>query len=563
LHARPSPDPPGPRSSVTARVPTPIVPLGDALVAAARRSPENVVVAFPDERTTALELLAAATEMARGLRSLGVRRGDRVGILMPNCPAFVEALFGTSLLGAVPVLINARYRTDELAYVVGNAEISVILTTDLIADRVDFAGLLHAALPGLSDADDPASLELPGTPALHACVLFGVSDAPGFLDASGLARGAAEVPESEIDDAAAAVAIRDDGILMYTSGTTAHPKGCRLSHEAVVRTAASMVERYRLTSDDVWWCPLPLCHMSGVLPLTATLLADSRFVCTTDFEPGMALRQLEQERATFHFGIFPTVNQALVDHPDLATTDLSAVRLLNLQGTTHLRQALRDAHPNATLLHAYGCTELGGIVSLTDPAMPGDELAESSGTPWPGMQVRIVDRESGLDVPVATRGEIIARGWGMFEGYLAGAGETEPAVDADGWFHTGDWGSLDELGRIHFHGRLKDMLKIGGENVAALELESFLASHPAVGLVQVVGVPDEHLEEVAGAFVELAPGAEATEDDLIAFCRGTIAGYKVPRYIRFVDEWPMSATKIQKTALRERLLAELGFTAGS
>ena len=349
-----------------------------------------------------------------------MRRGDRVGILLPNCPAFVESLFGASLLGAVPVLINARYRTEELAYVTGNAEIRVILTTDLIADRVDFAALLSAALPGLSEAGDPAALQLRETPSLRACVLLGETTAPGFLDAAGLARLGAGVPEHVIEDAAAAVAIRDDAIVMYTSGTTAHPKGCRLSHEAVVRTAAAMVQRYGLTSEDVWWCPLPLCHMSGVLPLAATLLADSRFACMVDFEPGAALRQIEQERATFHFGIFPTVNQALVDHPDRATTDLSSVRLMNIQGTTRLREALRDAHPNATLLHAYGCTELGGIVSLTDPAMPGDELAQTSGTPWPGMQIRIVDPESGDDVATGTRGEILARGWGMFEGYIPG-----------------------------------------------------------------------------------------------------------------------------------------------
>jgi fatty-acyl-CoA synthase len=174
------------------------------------------------------------------------------------------------------------------------------------------------------------------------------------------------------------------------------------------------------------------------------------------------------------------------------------------------------------------------------------------------MQVRILDSESGAELPAGTRGEIVARGWGLFEGYLAGPGQTTGAVDEEGWFHTGDWGSLDELGRITYHGRLKDMLKIGGENVAAVELESFLASHPAVAIVQVVGVPDDHLVEVAAAFVELAPGAELSADELVAFCRGSIASYKIPRYVRFVEEWPMSATKIQKAKLREQLLAELG-----
>jgi fatty-acyl-CoA synthase len=277
-----------------------------------------------------------------------------------------------------------------------------------------------------------------------------------------------------------------------------------------------------------------------------------------DFEPGAALRQIEQERATFHFGIFPTINQALIDHPDRLRTDLGSVRLINIQGTKRLRESLRDAHPNASLLHAYGATELGGILSLTDPAMPDDDLVRTSGTPWPGMQVRILDSESGAELPAGTRGEIVARGWGLFEGYLAGPGQTTGAVDEEGWFHTGDWGSLDELGRITYHGRLKDMLKIGGENVAAVELESFLASHPAVAIVQVVGVPDDHLVEVAAAFVELAPGAELSEDELVAFCRGSIASYKIPRYVRFVEEWPMSATKIQKAKLREQLLAELG-----
>jgi fatty-acyl-CoA synthase len=538
--------------------PAVVSPLGDLLAASAARAPDTFLLAFPGERLTAAELLGRTVATAKALRALGVRRGDRVGILMPNCPAFVEALLGVSLLGGVAVLVNARYRTEELAYVVRDAGLRVILTTDLIADRVDFAALLAAALPGLDEAADPAALALPAAPALRACVMVGESSPPGLLDTPAFTRLAESVPEAEIGSAAAAVAIRDDAILMYTSGTTAHPKGCRLSHEAVVRTAGAMVSRYGLTADDVWWCPLPLFHMAGILPLIATLLADSRFACMTDFEPGAALRQIEEERATFHFGIFPTVNQALVDHPACTTADLGSVRLINTQGAPRLRRALLEAHPNARLVSAYGCTELGGIISLTDPALPGDELAQTNGSPWPGMEVRIVDPETGHEVPTGRRGEILGRGWGMFDGYHGDPELTARAVDADGWFHTGDSGSLDELGRVHFHGRLKDMLKVGGENVAAVELETFLTSHPAVGLAQVVGVPDERLDEVPAAFVELRPGAHASEEELIAYCRGAIASYKIPRHVRFVEEWPMSATKIQKFRLREQLLGELG-----
>ena len=386
----------------------------------------------------------------------------------------------------------------------------------------------------LSEAGDPTALELRDTPSLRACVLLGETTVPGFLDATGFARLGASVPEQVIEDAAAAVAIREDAIVMYTSGTTAHPKGCRLSHEAVVRTAAAMVQRYGLTSEDVWWCPLPLCHMSGVLPLAATLLADSRFACMIDFEPGAALRQIEQERATFHFGIFPTVNQALMDHPDRAATDLSSVRLMNIQGTTRLREALRDAHPNANLLHAYGCTELGGIVSLTDPAMPDDELAQTSGTPWPGNAGP--DRRPRVRRRRRHRNARRDRRAGL--GHVRG--RTSPApepVTPTRSYRRSRCGGLVSHGRLGQPRRARpDQLPRQAQGHAqdrrrerrAVELESFLAAHPAVAIVQVVGVPDDHLEEVAAAFVELSPGAEASRIRADRVLPRPDASYKIP-----------------------------------
>jgi acyl-CoA synthetase (AMP-forming)/AMP-acid ligase II len=526
--------------------PSAITPLGELLVSSAARAPDSASLVFPDQRVTTAELLARAREVARGLHATGVRRGDRVAVLMPNCVEFVEALFGGALLGATVLLINGRYRHSELAYVLGDAGASAVITTDRASDNVDFIELLQSALPAGREG------------GMHAVVL-GERAPDGFIDERSFQERASGVLDEVIDDAAASVEIGDVAIMMYTSGTTAAPKGCLLSHRSVVGTAAAIVERYGLGAGDVWWCPLPLFHMSGVLPLCATFLADSRLACMTTFDAGVAVQQMEHERVTVQFGIFPTVNQELLAHPDFAGSDRSAIRLVNAQpGPPRLTTALREAYRDALIVNAYGCTELGGIVSLTDPS--DQTWPATSGTPWPGMQVGIVDRVTGRELPRGETGEIVARGWGMFEGYHGAPELTARAVDEEGWFHTGDVGTMDARGRVTFHGRYKDMLKVGGENVAASELESFLAMHPAVLLAQVVGIPDAKLVEVPAAFVELAPGAVASEAELMEFCRGNIASFKIPRHVRFVDRWPMSATKIQKFKLRSALMRELRIT---
>jgi acyl-CoA synthetase (AMP-forming)/AMP-acid ligase II len=543
---------------VSGRRPIEVTTLGDMVVRAAARRPDEVAVAFPDARVTAAELLEGARRMARGLRALGVRRGDKVGIVMPNCLEYLEAMFGSALLGAVVVTVNARYRASELAYVAGDAGMTVLLTSDVLQEQVDFVRLLDEALPGLADAPDPRALALAGAPELRACVMFGSSSPPGFLDEAEFTALAEGVPGAEADAEAERVRVRDVAIMMYTSGTTAQPKGCPLTHEAIVRTGNALNERFSLTADDVWWDPLPMFHLSSILPLTAALLAGSRFVTMVDFEVEAAIRQIVEERVTYMFGTFPTLNQELLGHPGFLAADLGSVRFINQVAPPDMQRALQRALPHAAQVSAYGCTELGGMISQNDPSETPEQRATTCGTPFPGIEVRIVDPDGGADLPTGALGEIVARGWGMFEGYHNDPERNAEAVESGGWFHTGDIGSLDEDGRIAFHGRTKDMLKVGGENVAALEVESYLSLHPAVKLVQVVGIPDARLVEVPAAFVELAQGATATEEELIAFCRGQIASFKIPRHVRFVGEWPMSATKIQKFKLRERLLDELG-----
>jgi acyl-CoA synthetase (AMP-forming)/AMP-acid ligase II len=529
---------------MTERRPVELLTLGDVLTRAARQWPDAVAVAFPDHRVSFAELLEQAYRAARGLHALGVRRGDRFGIFAPNCLDYVAVLFGGALLGAQVVTVNARYRSAELAYVMRDAELTAIVTSDVLGEEVDFVGLIREAGAGAR--------------SLRACVVLGGTSADGFVDRARFDKLAEDVPAAIVDGAADAVRIRDVAIMMYTSGTTAQPKGCPLTHEAIVRTSHAINERFDLTEADVWWDPLPMFHLSSILPLMAALLVGSRFATMVDFDADTALRQIVRERVTFHFGTFPTLNGELFAHPDFADADLGSMRYINQAGPPDLQRALQAAFPHAVQIGPYGCTELGGIISMTYPDDPPEVRATTNGHPFPGMEVRIVDPETREPLPAGEPGEIAGRGWGMFEGYHNAPERNAEALDADGWFYTGDMGVLDADGRVAFLGRTKDMLKVGGENVAALEVESFLATHPAVRLAQVVGLPDTHLVEIPAAFVQLETGREATPDELVAFCRGRIASFKIPRHIRFVDDWPMSATKIQKFKLREELIAELG-----
>ena len=529
--------------------------LGDVLRIGAARHPDRTAVAFPDTRRTYAELLADATGIARGLHRLGVRPGDHVGILMPNCMDLVSAFFGVSLLGAVVTPLNARYRPVELAYVVRDADLVVLLTTDLVDEHVDFTDLLHRTFPDLAGQPDVGALSLAGAPVLRAVVLLGARCADGMLDRDTFQELAAAVDAAMVDRAAAAVGDEQVGLLVYTSGTTANPKGCLLTHRGLVRVAREGGVRFTVRDGDVLWDPLPLFHMSGILPMTFTLDAGGTFVCMTHVEPAAALRQMREVPPTLIYPCFPPITMPLIHHPDWPCTDLTQVRVwLNVAPVEVLR-LMQRALPHAPQIGSYGITEGGGIVSYNDAHETVRQRELTVGQPVPSSEVRIVDA-GGAELPAGQAGEILVRGVGVMRGYYKDPVRTAEVLDPDGWLHTGDLCSLDADGRISYLGRIKEMLKVGGENVAPAEIESFLSRHPAVELVQVVGVPDERLTEVACAYVQLRRGACATSDDLLAFCRGQIASYKVPRHVRFVDEWPMSATKIQRFRLRELFAAE-------
>jgi acyl-CoA synthetase (AMP-forming)/AMP-acid ligase II len=446
----------------------------------------------------------------------------------------------------------------ELAYVVENADLRLLFTTRRATGYVDFVELLYGALPGLRESRDPYALALAAAPLLRSVILMEPGTSAGLVSWDRFQARAAEVSEEQAWCRRGEVALREPCIMMYTSGTTSGPKGCRLSHEMVVRSAREIGRRFRMVAEDRQWNPLPMFHLSSMMPLLAGMWSGASFLSQVVFDADDAIRIIETERPTFLYTAFPTVMAALVQHSRFSPAIVEQVRLVNnVAPPDQLRRNMKLV-PNAVHISAYGLTEASGISCYGSADEDDETRATTCGRALAGVQLRIIDAETGRPVPAGTPGEMTIKGFSVFEGYWKSPEKNREVFDARGWFRTGDRCAMDAEGRVSYLGRIKDMLKVGGENVAAVEVESYLCTHPAVLIAQVVGIPDARLTEVPAAFIQVKPGSACTEADIIEFCRGRIASYKVPRVVRFVDEWPMSSTKIQKHKLREALLRELG-----
>lgn len=538
---------------------TTVSPLGDILLKSWDRSPHKEALVFPTGRSSYDDVVQSVLRRARGLIGLGVRSGDHVGILLPSGVEFIETLFAVAMVGGVSVLMNARYRAPEVQYVVENADLVAVVTNSECTEFVDFVARLTEAFPELADCD--ASPVLADAPKLRHLILHGGRQAPGFVDQAGFDAATARTTEAAVHDARLSVRLRDTCMIIYTSGTSSHPKGCVLSNEAICREVSNLAaNRWAFTSDERVWSPMPLFHIAAMLAMLGAIEIGGTYIGQPHFDPGESLRQLEAEKVSMVFLPFVTFHQSMIAHPDWDKTDMTSVRLMN-SCFSQMPKAVGDAYrakmPNALQVGTFGMSEASGIVSTGGYDMDPETGYETLGYPLKGISVRIIDPETGAEAPVGGRGEAWIRGYNLLDGYYRDPVKTAEAIDSEGWFHTGDIGSVDASGHLRFHGRFKDMFKVGGENVAAAEVEAALCAHEAVELAQVVGIPDLRLEEIPAAFVKLHASRAASADELMAFVKGRIASFKVPRHIRFVDEWPMSASKIQKFKLREQLMAEL------
>jgi len=515
--------------------------------------PDRTAVAYPHASVTFRELRDRAGALARSLLAHDAGAGRRIGLFLPNCLEYIDALFAAALVGAQVVPINARFKRRELAHVVARSEIAILLTSSEAADHVDFPGLVLDSLPGLAAAEPGRPVALETAPHLRHVVVLGAARPPLTPYESFLAAGA-DVPPEAVEEATRRARSDDVATVLYTSGTAADPKGCKLSHRALISAWWAYAEAVDLADDTPLWSPCPMFHVGGIGPLTAAMTVGATFVSAPHFDADEALEQLLAEGAVHLFPAFPAFTLGVLRAPAYRPERFGSVRtVLNVAppDTEELIQSMLP--PTAVLLNDFGMTEAAGMVTFTPVTdSPGDRL-RTNGVPFPGLEIRITEEDGVTELPVGEEGEIQFRGPNAMSGYLNDPEATARTIIDGGWVRTGDRGRLDDRGHLVYVGRIKEMLKVGGENVAPAEVEMLLSTHPAVAMAQVVGKPDARYGEVAVAFVELLPGRTATEAELVDHCRGQIANFKLPREVRFVTEWPMSATKIQKFRLRELL----------
>ncbi|RVQ68678.1 long-chain fatty acid--CoA ligase [Croceicoccus ponticola] len=524
--------------------------VGGALFAISNRFGDLPALVYGQHRASWRELSELSIAMARRLVGLGVQPGEHVGVLMPNCFEYIVLYLATQLAGANAVLLNARYRPDDLAYVVPKADVDYLFVGGHAARHCDYRPMLEEAFPGIGGEFVSAGGHImhPALPRLKRIVELG-EDRPGaWMSPHAFAALDGDASRDEVIARTLAVLPDDIGLMIFSSGTTNRPKACMIAHRSLCITAKGMAGRFRLTEQDVVWDPLPLFHMSTILPLAGCRETGACFMGMDHFDADVAMKLLIAERPTVQYAGFPTIIGALVAHPDFAKYDQSRLRINHVVGPPDLLRRYADDFPGAVPVNSYGLTEATGVPCYSDLDDPRDLLFTTSGKVYDGVEAQIVGPD-GAERPDGDPGEICLRGNVIFAGYYQDPDATKEAIDADGWLHTGDLGRIGPGGRLVYEGRLKDMLKIGGENVAAVELESFLMTHPAVRMAQVIGVPDDRLMEVAAAFIEVQPGKSIAPEDIISHCEGRIASYKIPRYIRFVEDWPMSATKVQKFEL--------------
>ncbi len=504
--------------------------VGGLLARTAERFPDRLAVAsrHQGKRMTWAQLDEAADRVARGLWSLGIRRGDRVGLWSTNCIEWIVMHMGCARAGAALVNVNPAYRSHELRFTLTRSRMKALFLWHK-DKRADYEEILSRARHGLDLT-------------LEHTVYFDSPEWAAFLDAEG------RLPDR--------VAIDDVANIQYTSGTTGQPKGVLLTHYNIVNNGQYLAQGFHYTEQDKIVVPVPLFHCYGCVIGTMTAVNTGAAILLPNwtFDPRATLKAIHDERATSVYGV-PAMYVAEFQLPDFAGFDLTSLRTGMMSGApcpVELMKRVLDEMHIGELVIAYGQTETSPVVTMSDAADSIEIRVQTVGRAMPQTEIRIVSRETGETLPYGEQGEVCVRGYALMKGYDGDPEGTAQVIREDGWLHTGDLGIMREDKCIHLTGRSRDVIIRGGENIYPREVEEFLYTHPKVDEAQVVGIPNVRLGEIVVAWVRLRPGMNATEEEIREFCKGQIAYYKIPEHVRFVDAFPATLSgKIQKYKMRE------------
>ena len=520
---------------------------------------EALVYADRDLRMTYEELNRQSRLVAKGLMALGIEKGDHIAVWTTNVPEWVQLQFATGKMGAPIVTVNTNYRANELEYLLKQSDAKTIFLIENYRDH-SFIETLQQLCPELEHCE-PGNLQSKRLPLLKNVVVIGEKKYPGVLNWSDVLAGAKRVTEDQL--AIRQNTLRYDEVIniQYTSGTTGFPKGVMLSHFNLVNNAVNIAACMNLTQEDRLCIPVPFFHCFGcVIGTLAITSSGGTMVPVQEFSPEEVLRTVEKEKCTALHGV-PTMFISELNLQNFSSFDLTTLRTGVMAGSNcpiEVMKGVIEKMGMRDITICYGQTESSPVITQTRVEDPLHLKVETVGRALPNLKVKIVDPDTGEEVPPNVQGELCTKGYHVMMGYYKNPEETSMAIDSEGWLHTGDLATMDEAGYVRVTGRLKDMIIRGGENIYPREIEEFLYTHPMIFDVQVAGVPDPIFGEEVAAWIILGDGEQATAEEIQAFCRDKISRQKIPKHIFFIDHYPMTASgKVQKFKLREDFIAAI------
>ena len=535
--------------------------VGSLLADIARRYPDTEALVYHERnlRLTYQQFNDTCRRIAKGLLRLGVKKGDNIAIWAYNVPEWVLLQFASAKIGAILVTINTSYKSAELEYILSQSDSTSLFMVGSFKDT-NYVETLAGVVPELAGSA-PGTLASPTLPCLKNVIFIGEETPAGMLNFASLMQMGEGVPDSELAALEATLTCHETINMQYTSGTTGFPKGVMLTHYNIINNGFNIGECMKLTEQDRLCIPVPFFHCFGcVLGVMACVTHGTTMVPVEIFDPLKVLQTVEKEKCTAVHGV-PTMFIAELEHPDFKNFDLTTLRTGIMAGSNCpievMKKVNSDMHASEITI-AYGQTESSPVITQTRTNDALELRVATVGRALPDVEVKIVDIETGATLPPGKQGELCTRGYHVMKGYYKMPDETARAIDTDNWLHTGDLAIMDENGYCKITGRIKNMIIRGGENIYPREIEEFLYTHPKISDIQVYGVPDRKYGEQVMAAIILKKGMTMTEDEVRDFCKEKIAHYKIPKYVKFVDSYPMTASgKIQKFKMREMAIKEL------